>query len=220
MKIKRIFILGHMRSRSTLLCHLLMNDKNIFGLGESNKVYRTKLDLVKMRIKTRLNHNGILPFNFIFLDQINHNNKTPNLDLIKSNAKILILVREPNETFESIRVLTKTFYEEWSHERIEEYYMNRLNYLSQVKSSLSASHSLTIDSEHIISHSQKCLNEISDFLNLQTPLTSDYGIQKFTGRHGDPSPNISTGKILQMKSGVYENEIRKECFRLYEDIVN
>jgi len=218
-KKSQLFILGHMRSRSSLLAHILMNDKTIFGMGESNKIYKNKLDIVKMRVKTRLYAKGMIPFNFTFLDQINHNQKTPNLDLIQSNGKMIVLVRTPKETFESIRKLTKNFYKEWSHKQIEEYYLERLQFLAAIKSNNPRSQAIIIDSEALISNSQQCLAKISAFLELKAPLSSNYDIQTFTGKHGDPSPVISTGKIVKTKSQAYDDEIAKECFSLFEEII-
>jgi len=219
-KNSQIFLLGHMRSRSTLLAHILLKNNTIFGLGESNKVYKNRLDVFKMRIKTRLYSKTKIPFKFTFLDQINHNQKTPNLKLLKSSGKLIILVRTPEETFESIRILTKNFYKEWSHQEIETYYLQRLNFLMNLQSNTSKKQIHTINSEALIKNTSDTLSALSTFLRLKQPLSENYDIQAFTGTHGDPSALIQTGKIMPTEKQVYAQTISNECYSLFKEIID
>src|SRR3972149_8331155 len=43
-----LFILGHMRSGSSLLCHLLCSSEDIIGFGEAHNDYRRRSDLSKL----------------------------------------------------------------------------------------------------------------------------------------------------------------------------
>jgi len=211
--------MGHMRSRSSLFAHILMTDKKIFGIGESNKVYRKKMDILKMRIKTQLYGDRILPLGFMYLDQINHNKKTPNLHLIKSVSRIVILVRKPEETFESIKELSKNFYKEWSHEEIESYYIERLEFLKELKLSNMKSNLIVVDSEDLVTDTQKCLERVQSFLQLENALSSNYKLHSFTGKHGDPSKNISSGRIVRTEGKLYGKHIAKKCNDLYNSIL-
>jgi len=214
------FILGHMRSRSTLLAHILMDSKEIYGFGETNKVYKNKLDFIKMRVKTRIYNNANIPIKYIYLDQINHNQKTPNIALLKAYVKPILLVRTPEESFESIRKLTRDFYTEWSHKKIENYYLKRLEFLLTLKSNTLPDQRVIINSQELITNPQKSLHKISTFLNLKTPLSSNYTTYNFTGKHGDPSSIISSGKITKTTSNVYDKEISEECFSLFKAMFN
>lgn len=209
--------MGHMRSRSSLLAHILLNDENMYGIGESNKTYKNKIYLIKMRMKVRLYSRIFIPTKFIFVDQINHNRKTPSSHLIRSFGKIIFLARTPEESFESIRNLTKQFYKEWSHDQIEEYYLSRLRYLVRLK--MSAPNSISINSEFLISKTDECLKELSVFLNLKTQLSTTYKVRKYTGINGDPSMVIKTGKVVKKRSTTYEKNIAHECFTLFEQLI-
>ncbi|MBX2817438.1 MAG: sulfotransferase [Saprospiraceae bacterium] len=205
-----------MRSRSSLLAHLLMESEQIFGMGESNRVYNSNVDLLKARIKTRLSWKIILPLKFTFLDQINHNEKTPDLSLFSSWGKILFLVRAPAETFESIRRMTKQHYQEWPHEKIERYYRERMQFLLTLKQGCSEIQGLTIPSEELVQDSDKCLTKIGEFLGLQAPLHKKYRNHAFTGKHGDPSDNIRSGEIKRTPVHQYSKEISSECIDLFK----
>src|SRR5262245_57001546 len=48
-----ILILGHMRSGSTLLLHILLTNPEVIGCGERNAVYRSPEDFDKLEIASR-----------------------------------------------------------------------------------------------------------------------------------------------------------------------
>lgn len=213
-----VFIMSHMRSRSSLLNHLLINHKDIDGIGESNKVYRSKMDFIKMRIKTILASKFKTQWNFIFVDQINHNNKTPNIKVIDSYAKLIFLYRNPEETFESIRLLTKEYYKEWSHSKIEKYYINRLKFLIQLRNS--TPNSISVESDELIYNSLDCFNKLETFLAINEKFSTQYLTKAFTGIKGDPSEIISKGKIIKSAKKTYQLPIDHECFSLYNELRN
>jgi hypothetical protein len=65
-----LFVLGHMRSGSTLLCHLLCNSDEIIGFGETHNNYRRRSDLAKLLTSVRAS-TGKNPFKYRYvLDKI------------------------------------------------------------------------------------------------------------------------------------------------------
>lgn len=210
--------MSHMRSRSTLLNHLILAQNNFHSLGESNKIYSSNYDLFKMRLKSRLKSTTILPLRSAFIDQINHNEKTPNPELIYKGGKAIFLVRNPLETFESIRLLTKNYYQEWQHKRIEDYYLQRLNFLIKLKKK--HPNCMAINSDDLINDSATSLKNLSQFLELSQPLTANYPTQYFTGVSGDPSNNIRQQQIIHTKNAEYSYEINKTCYYLFQELIH
>ena len=51
-KYRYIFILGHMRSGSSLLAHILADNAEVAGAGESHITYQTPRDLPKLILRT------------------------------------------------------------------------------------------------------------------------------------------------------------------------
>ena len=81
-----VFILSHMRSGSSLLEHILSSNDEIMGFGEQNRIYKNFFDLKKMefyiRKKQRLFFNNVK----YSVDQILHNQYTPNLSLLNNHS--------------------------------------------------------------------------------------------------------------------------------------
>ena len=105
-----VFILGHMRSGSTLLLHILLSHPDIAGCGEQNTPYRTVRDLHRLAITARFAQGPLLRRFRYVVDQINHDRFTPNEALLQdSRVRLLFLIREPPASLSSIVHLTRTF---------------------------------------------------------------------------------------------------------------
>ena len=194
-----IFLLGHMRSRSSLLTHILLNNPKVYGLGESLKTYNSILDMWSMQVKIRMLNKSWL-FDNIMLDQINHNARTPNLNLLEQNGEVIILIRRPSESLESIKLLMKEKYVGGAHKVPNE----RL---------------FILDSERIISDTDNCLNELSEFLGLTTVFGISYAVYDWTWIKSDSSMYIEIGEIQVKERPIYETAISDTCYELYEDII-
>ena len=102
-----VFILGHVRSGSTLLAHILANHPNFVGAGESHISYRTADDLPKLVLQTcKSLHRPILRETYV-VDQINHPYVTNEVLVSGRVYKCIILIREPEATLKSIMKLLK-----------------------------------------------------------------------------------------------------------------
>ncbi len=127
-----VFIMGHMRSGSTLLLHILMTHPEIIGCGERNTPYRSSIDLDKLEIASRVARRA--PFRPVryAIDQINHDKFTPNADLLgDERLRCIFLIRKPKATIESIVNLSRTYYEPWTVQRAVDYYSQRLQTLAE-----------------------------------------------------------------------------------------
>src|SRR5580658_860179 len=98
-----LLLLGHMRSGSTLLLHLLMTNPEVSAMGERGAVYASRADLARLALATRWAHRS--PFRHLgyVADQVNHNQLTPNLSLLKDpRVRVLFLLRRPELTLACI----------------------------------------------------------------------------------------------------------------------
>ena len=72
-----LFIMGHMRSGSTLLMHLLVNHPQIIGCGERSVAYRSDDDLDKLELAARRSQHSLFRQVSYVVDQLNHDQFTP-----------------------------------------------------------------------------------------------------------------------------------------------
>src|SRR5881397_3756704 len=132
-----VFIMGHMRSGSTLLLHILLTNPELIGCGERNALYRSSEDLDKLEIAARISQRA--PFRRVryAVDQINHDRLTPSLELLRDErVRCIFLMREPIATIQSIVNLTRTFYDPWTAQRAVDYYSERLQTLAHYAANL------------------------------------------------------------------------------------
>ncbi len=193
-----IFIMGHMRSGSTLLLHILATNPEIIAGGERNKVYNTVNDLNSLISEICLQQNILISHRKIFLDQINHEKMTPNIDILNTqNLKRVFLLRKPLATISSIVNTFEPIYGNWPVERAVNYYIQRIKNLELLAKEISSpNNSMLVKYEELTDVPAIILDSLQKFLALKKPLTTRYKLQKYTGSRGDPSERIVAGKIL------------------------
>src|SRR6478735_5024629 len=132
-----VLVLGHMRSGSTLLLHILLSHPTIAGLGERNATYASSADLSRLVVATALaRRQPFAPFRYV-VDQINHSRFTPEFTVLNHpRVRLLFLVREPAGTIASLLELTRKHYEPWPLERAVDYYVERLTTLARYARSI------------------------------------------------------------------------------------
>ncbi len=212
-----------MRSGSSLLMHLLSSHPEILGGGERNATYQANHDLWKLALKTRKEHR--VPFTFIpyFIDQINHNKFTPKLNLFsKENIQVIFLIRKPAPSISSILNLSKKYYDSsWSEKKATAYYVERLAFLQQVQQQLTPSQKTLIQYESLVALPIPELEKIRQFLNLQSELKESYNLFEFTGKRGDPSQHIQSGKIVETKANLIaiDESLLQKATTAYEGFI-
>jgi len=193
--------MGHPRSGSSLLMHILTANKGVLGFGEYFTIYRDATDLLKAEFDIR--RKAAKPFNnYLYIaNQVLHSSRTPNLDLIISeNIKLLFLIRSPKEALSSMAVITKNKKGKVVKAEIVNEYVVRLNDISKIAATIDAKQWIFISYEDLLHRTDASLHKISHFLSLREPLKSSYSLQKFTQISGDPSANIKRGKIVATNS--------------------
>jgi hypothetical protein len=193
-KYRFIFVLGHMRSGSTLLAHILASHPDIVGAGEMHISYQTPTDLQNLVLKTcEFLHKPFLRESYI-VDQINHEYVTDQVLLSEKVSKCVILLREPEATLKSLMNLPIK-----EEKQALELYLKRLDALVHYGSVLRGK-AMLVDYDDFIDHTDRTLSSLTNFLGLESPLSPNYATHRMTGRvlgYGDPSSNIKAGRIVR-----------------------
>lgn len=218
-EVKYLFILSHMRSRSSLLAHILGSNPEICGYSELKKSYSNRFDFIKMRVN--LYHD--LKNNFqgkYLLDKILHNSYSLSENILSNvNFKIIFLLREPEDTIKSIIHMGTFTEEKWykNPHTVLKYYQMRLSGLCDYAQQLNRKFFI-INSDDLIENKNFLLAELTSWLNLNHPLKEEYNLFRDTGKAGtgDPSQNIKAGVIKKTKPydhiTVPEDIIKKGLF--------
>lgn len=192
-----LFILGHVRSGSTLLSHILAAHPDIVGAGETHIRYESAADLPKLALMTsELLHRPILRQNYI-VDQINHSYVSDDVLLSERLYRSLILIRQPEDTLKSMVSLSV-----WGEQQALQLYMERLATLCRY-GKLLKHRAFLVEYDDLVDNSETSLGNISHFLELRHPLEENYVTHRMTGRipgYGDPSQNIKRGRIVRTSS--------------------
>jgi hypothetical protein len=194
-----VFILSHMRSGSSLLEHILTTNEQILGFGEQNRIYNQESNLLQMEIFIRWKLKKIFKNYKYVIDQVLHNDYTPNLSLLKNERiKLIFLLRTPIETIASIESLGGFPYNinnKGIYNSIN-YYTDRLNELMTISKSVPESSQFFLTYHDLINNTDSTLSNLDKFLELKTPLKKEYNLKKSTGKLGDRSKYIKKGEII------------------------
>lgn len=195
-----IFVVSHMRSFSTLLCHILGSHNDISGYVETHLSYFGRIDLWQLARKVRETTDEPVVSKYV-LDKMLHNyvHIEPSV-LARSDVKVLFLVRKAEDTLKSILNL---FIGQLSRGPIKSaedalsYYTKRLQKIEEYSAQLGRN-ARFLESEKLVDQTDAALEGLSQWLELGERLSANYRTFKFTGvdHFGDPSPNIRTGTIV------------------------
>jgi hypothetical protein len=194
-----LFIVGHMRSFSSLLSHILGSHPEISGYVETHQSYYGRTDLNALRRRVRETTGARDDCRYV-LDKILHNQFyiAPSI-LTRPDVKTLFLVRRPEETINSILNMMHSLQGKAlrTAEQAMQYYVARLRQLQSYSLQLEAA-ALFVEAERLIDDTDAVLDGLSRWLELEQPLTAEYKTFQWTGVKGysDPSPNIKVGTVV------------------------
>ena len=195
---RNLFVLGHMRSYSSLLCHILGSHPQIDGYCETHIKYRTWFDLLRLRSRVVKLTGEPLRGGYI-LDKVLHNYPLAASILRSPNTLGIVLVRRPQPTVQSI-VNMGLHYSDIAWYRdldaVARYYEERLAALVGLAGALRG-RVVFIEAETLLSRTLDVLQGIGGLLKLREPLRPDYRRFAHTGEggFGDPGEVISTGRV-------------------------
>lgn len=219
-----VLVLGHMRSYSSLLCHILGSHAEIEGYAEMHLAYRHEMDLLRLRARVARSLETPLRGRFV-LDKVLHDDYLIARSIIgRQDVYSIVLVRKPAETVRSIidlgaRIPSVPWYSD--ADLVVDYYAKRLRTL--VSLAERASRLLFVRAEDVVEEPGAALPAIELFLELRHPLSAEYATFPYTGATGwgDDSPAISTGRIIARTATPAEREVPEQtlapAMRAYEE---
>jgi hypothetical protein len=217
-KKKYLFVVSHMRSRSSVLSHILGNNPEVIGYKELHQAYTGKKSLINMQIELAKDLKPNFKNKYL-LDKILNNYTISDAILKKVQPKMLFLLRDPEETIKSILNMGfKTGVAQYKDPiKVTEYYCKRLRNLEQL-SYKAGKGNLFIVSKDLVENSEDTLNKISKWLHLEAPLKTTYTTFKDTGviGFGDPLENIKSG-VLQATTGYANVDIPEHLLKKAND---
>ncbi len=195
-----LFVLSHMRSFSSLLCHVLGSHPEISGYGEAHQSYVGRRDLDRL-VKTVRVQNGDAALGRYVLDKILHNqHEIAPVMIARPDVRWMFLLRNPGDTITSIVNMAHSFKHTGPYSdpiQVADYYIARVKWMAQFGEQHGHA-ALFVDSERLVDDTDAVLASLTRWLELATPLSREYRTFPLTGTpgHGDPSPNIRTGRVV------------------------
>lgn len=200
---KYLFIISHMRSRSSLLAHVLGSNPEIAGYSELHRKYNGPKDILILRGRVFLDTKESFKNKYV-LDKILHNPYSLSNRIFEmKSTHFIFLLRKPESTLKSIFEMGKKTGIVWQNDPdlVLRYYTRRLEMMSNYAEHTNHNF-FYIESDELVEDTTKILGNLTSWLNLKTPLSREYSVFKNTGKsgHGDPSGNIARGKIIATES--------------------
>ncbi len=199
---KYLFILSHMRSRSSVLSHVLGSNDGICGYSELHISYKRYTDIIRMRINLYHDLKCDLKGKYL-LDKLLHNKLEISKEVLETvTPKVIFLLRDPESTIKSIYNMGHITGIAW-HRNLEiasERYCSRLSRLEEY-AEIFYENSFFLESDDLVNNTDHVLRELTSWLGLDKPLVNSYMEFNNTGkpRYGDPSENIRAGKLIKTK---------------------
>lgn len=196
----RIFLLSHMRAYTSLLGHILGSHPDINGYYEMHLSYASAPDLDRQEQRYTA-HDTLKPGSHYLFDKLLHNDYDLDpVELRPQTNAILVALRKPERTIKSIVNLfaKKDTDDPYSHPpEAAAYYIERLHRLSEFCQKYPQTH-YYFDAELIANDTQRMLDTLTRWLQLESPLSPRYQRFSQTGvaRAGDTSPAISSGEVI------------------------
>ena len=195
----RIFLLSHMRAFTTLAGHILGSHPQINGYYEMHISYEDASALDK-QLDVFLESDVLKENSRYFFDKLLHNDyllKPEQLGL--ANIKILISLLEPEHTIKSIvHLFAQKEVDDLYASPVEaaNYYIARVQALADFIRTASQPY-YYFDAEMFQRAPERLLPKLSDWLELDTPLSERYQIFSQTGKakKGDSSERMHSGRI-------------------------
>ena len=195
-----LFVVSHMRSYSSLLCHILGSHPSISGYSEAHQSYFGRNDLDRLA-RTVREHTGEAALKPFVLDKVLHNNREIAPDVLRRpDVRCLFLLRNAERTISSILEMARSLGHTGPFSdphQVAGYYDERLARMED-----HAAHVIGrahfVESERLVEDTAVTLSRLTQWLGLDEPLSDRYRTFRYTGLpgHGDPSPAIKSGRVL------------------------
>lgn len=172
---RSVFILGHMRSGSTALSHVICHSPLVSGYGETQVRYDSPKSPRSVLIK-QIRRRAWQPGARYLFDKILSNHLDENVPPGFFDAHAIFVVREPHGTILSIREMYKvTNQEEYSTDvEAADYYEGRLERLAALWQQFPQDRKIGLTFARLTADPDAALRAISSLLDLRPPLINRY----------------------------------------------
>jgi hypothetical protein len=205
-RLRMLFIVGHMRSGSSLLVHLLANSPEVLGFGETQRRYATREDFARATWYILRTFRRLVPRERYVLDKVLHGWRLVDPAVLAcAGTRTILLVRRPERALSSILELGNP---EWATEEVAlRYYLERLEVVRGLADRLGPERCIFLTYDQMVDRPAETLSDLTAFLGLAAPLSEEYSLMWSTGVRdlGDPSTAIRAGRILRLEP---ENRFR------------
>ena len=198
---RNIFLFSHMRAYTSRFGHILGSHPQIEGYYQMQIGYYSWKSLWRQKL-LYLGPHDVKPASGFMFDKILHNELTVAPEILsRDSVRALFALRKPASTISSIVQLYRKVDPEhpYTHpDRAQAYYVERLSGLCRLAERL-AGRFYYLDAEALVDEPEQVLGDLSAWLHLASPLTTEYQLFENTGkpRAGDSSDKIKSGKIAQ-----------------------
>lgn len=198
-----LFVLGHMRSGSSLLVHLLNSNPAVLGYGETHIRYKGRRSVVQLHdhVCNRFEAHDEPPgrrYRYV-MDKILWPH-IQNDDLLRQvPLSVIVIVRRPEATLPSILSLDLEGIR--TPETALRYYVDRLGRVQRLLEGYDAPFAFT-RYEDLTGRTEETLISITEYLGLDESLTPTYDTMWATGTSGigDSSEHITEGRVRSTKT--------------------
>jgi hypothetical protein len=198
-----LFVVSHMRSYSSLLCHILGSHPDISGYSEAHRSYFGRNDLDRLA-RTVRELTGETKLKRFLLDKVLHDHREIAPDVLhRPDVRCLFLLRNAGDTIASILGMARTIGHTGVYSdprQVTDYYEARLARMNEYAAHVPG-RALFVESERLLDDTTALLARLTQWLALSAPLSAEYKTFPYTGLpgHGDPSSNIKAGKVVASK---------------------
>ena len=202
---KYVFILGHMRSGSSLLVHILNSHPEITGYGETHLTYHTQQDLDRLACGVFCTLRRLRVTRYV-LDKILAEGLLSDEMLRTPGISYIFLLREPIASVKSMMREFPTWFtddqlpREVLQRKAMEHYETRLRTLEKQASIMTNRHqTIIVTYDELLTRTTEVLSLIQEFLDLDDPLKETYDTTRTTGVFGigDPGKYIHRGRVVR-----------------------
>lgn len=170
-----VFILGHMRSGSSMLTHVLWSHPEIVGIGELHRQYADRKTLNDLTIWMQWYNRRKLKQARFVLDKLLHERLLPKPQLLRDlNIRCIFLTREPVSSIKSMAMRLKTLRFYQRPDLSAEYYDNRLRQLMEYADIIEHDQGVFLDYTDLVERTDASLALLSEWLGLKQPLSPHY----------------------------------------------
>lgn len=213
---RMLFVVGHMRSGSTLLVHILVNNPEIVGYGESHRGYAPDMDLARVaaRIYWR---SRCWPRHRYIVDKVLHDRYDVTSSLVNGiDAHAVLLVRQPEQALPSILDLELPMAR--TDSQALDYYVGRLADVQELARGLRPDRGTFLIFDDLLQQTDVVLAHLTAFLDLSSPLTSNYRLLRSTGQRwvGDPGKMIHAG-VVRKTARNYRHAVTSSVLTMARD---